>query len=80
MFGIATVTSKGQVTLPSALRRDLGIRQGDKLVLQVDGDRFIARKAAGFLDLAGSVPVPPDRGGEPWSTVLEHAHAVRGSA
>ena len=28
---IATVTSKGQLTIPADLRRDLGLRQGDRI-------------------------------------------------
>lgn len=32
-----TVTSKGQVTLPSRLRKRLGIRPGDRLLFVADG-------------------------------------------
>jgi AbrB family looped-hinge helix DNA binding protein len=35
---IATVTSKGQLTLPVAARRKLGIRPGSKLEIIVRGD------------------------------------------
>jgi AbrB family looped-hinge helix DNA binding protein len=42
----ATVTSKGQVTLPAALRRKLGIQQGTVLEFEeVDGE-LRARKEA----------------------------------
>jgi AbrB family looped-hinge helix DNA binding protein len=34
-----TVTSKGQVTIPKALRRRLGIRQGTRIRFSLEGDR-----------------------------------------
>jgi len=34
---IATVTSKGQVTLPASLRRRLGIQEGSRLVFLESG-------------------------------------------
>lgn len=33
---IATVTAKGQVTVPKAIREALGLRQGDRLSWEVD--------------------------------------------
>lgn len=34
----AKVTSKGQVTVPRDIRRRLGVRTGDRLQFEVDGD------------------------------------------
>ncbi len=34
-----TVTSKGQVTIPKALRQRLGIRQGSRIRFRLVGDR-----------------------------------------
>jgi antitoxin PrlF len=33
----ATITSKGQITVPREVRRLLGVRSGDKLVFESDG-------------------------------------------
>jgi antitoxin PrlF len=33
----ATITSKGQITVPREVRRLLGVRSGDKLVFETDG-------------------------------------------
>lgn len=33
----ATITSKGQVTVPREVRRLLGVRSGDKLLFESDG-------------------------------------------
>ena len=38
-----TVTSKGQVTIPQALRRRLGIRQGSKVEFSLVGDHVEMR-------------------------------------
>jgi AbrB family looped-hinge helix DNA binding protein len=54
-FGEATVTSKGQITVPNALRQALGIGTGDRLrfVQAVDGSiRLEARKRRRIVDFA----------------------------
>ena len=54
-FGEATVTSKGQITVPNALRRKLGIAPGDRLhfVETRDGAiRMEARKRRRIVDFA----------------------------
>ena len=33
----ATITSKGQITVPREVRRALGVRTGDKLLFETDG-------------------------------------------
>ena len=39
-----TVSSKGQITVPLALRRRLGLRRGDRVdVYPVGPDKFVAR-------------------------------------
>ncbi len=56
----STVSEKGQVTIPKALRDQLGIRPGQVLDFDEDGGRLIARKVTdadpvdslyGILDL-----------------------------
>ncbi len=54
-FGEATVTSKGQITVPSALRQALGVTAGDRLrfVRTKDGSvRLEARKRRRIVDFA----------------------------
>lgn len=41
----ATVSEKGQVTIPKALRDRLGIRAGQVLDFDEEGGRLVARKA-----------------------------------
>ena len=40
----ATVSEKGQVTIPKALRERLGIRAGEVLEFEEHGGRLVARK------------------------------------
>ncbi len=37
----STVTQKGQVTIPAAVRRKLGLRTGDRVAFVQDGDRVL---------------------------------------
>jgi AbrB family looped-hinge helix DNA binding protein len=57
----ATVTSKGQVTLPVEARRRLGIRAGTRLEFIVkDDDRLeVVRVGGSVRDLKGLLPRPP---------------------
>ena len=77
MSSIATVTSKGQVTLPVAVRRALSIRAGDRLAFSVSGDHVIVTAAPDFLSMAGSIPVPDDVRGLGWSEIRERAYQDR---
>ena len=38
VYGVVTVTSKGQISIPADLRHDLGIREGDQLLVLRRGD------------------------------------------
>lgn len=43
---LAKVTSKGQITIPIAIRKALGIREGDKILFMEEGDRVILTNAS----------------------------------
>lgn len=43
---LAKVTSKGQITIPIAIRNALGIREGDKVLFMEEGDRVILTNAS----------------------------------
>ena len=54
-FGETTVTSKGQITLPSAMRQALNLAPGDRVRFVRDADGKIvvaARKRRSILDIA----------------------------
>ncbi len=41
----ATLSSKSQLVLPAEIRRKLGIRPGDRLVIEMEGDHAVIHKA-----------------------------------
>lgn len=57
MGGIATLSSKGQVTVPKDIRDFLALEQADKLIFTVINRDLIAVKPVkkSFLDFGGSV-------------------------
>ena len=54
----AQLSSKGQLTVPKAVRDALGLVEGDQVVFRVEGSRAVLARTPKLLDLAGSVPVP----------------------
>ncbi len=41
----ATLSSKHQLVIPAAVRKQLGLKPGDQLDVQVEGDQAVIRKA-----------------------------------
>jgi antitoxin PrlF len=76
----ATVTSKGQITLPKSVREALGLKQGDRVLFRVSKGRAVLAKVPEFLDLAGSVPVPAGKRGASWSDVKAATWRERAAA
>ena len=44
------ITSKGQTTVPRAVRLALGLRAGERLAYQIDGDQVLVTKAKATVD------------------------------
>lgn len=63
------VTSKAQTTIPRAVRAALGLKQGDRVAYQIDGERVILTRAdsaddpfAAFSEWASDADVEADAG------------------
>lgn len=54
-MGFSTVSSKGQITLPSSLRNTLDIKPKDKVELSIRDGEIILRPVRSFRNLRGSV-------------------------
>lgn len=77
MDAAAKMTSKGQVTVPKAVRDALGIGAGDDVVFRVEGNRAVLARTPDFLDLAGSIQVPATKRNVAWSEVLRRTRTDR---
>jgi AbrB family looped-hinge helix DNA binding protein len=73
----ARLSSKGQVTVPRAVRDALALEEGDRLVFRVEGDHAILARTPDLLALAGSVSVPAAKRGTPWDEVLRQTRRAR---
>ena len=69
----ATITAKGQVTIPKQVRDELGLHEGDRLLFRVVDGRAVLARTADLLDLAGAVPVPADVRDLSWSEIRDRA-------
>ncbi len=72
----ATLTSKGQLTIPKDVRDQLGLKSGDRVVFELEGSsvRLRIEKRKSLEGLKGSLPATreyPGRDGERWA-VRDH--------
>ncbi|MBU0514872.1 MAG: type II toxin-antitoxin system PrlF family antitoxin [Proteobacteria bacterium] len=75
----ATLTSKGQTTIPQKIREHLGLQPGDRLefVVQADGSVLMVPATVRLADLKGILlppgkPIPPEN--------MEQAMRIQGRA
>ena len=73
----AKLSSKGQVTVPKAVRDALGLEEGDDVVFRVEGKRAVLARTADFLSLAGTIAVPANRRNVAWDDVLRRTRSTR---
>jgi AbrB family looped-hinge helix DNA binding protein len=71
----AVVSSKGQVTLPKALRDALQIEEGDRIFFRIDIDHVVIEKPKNFLDLAGTIEVPAHLRNLTWDEIVSRAYS-----
>ena len=54
---VSTVTSKGQVTIPKAIRMFLKIKPSDKIDFSVENGRVILKPIKTLQNFRGSIPI-----------------------
>ena len=69
MDAYATLDRRGRITIPKSARKALGLRPGDRVVFRVESNRVNVFRAPDFLELAGSVPIPPGARGLRWNDI-----------
>lgn len=50
-----TVTSKGQVTIPVAIRRALDLKEGDRIAVEQRGETVLLRRASSVAERTAGV-------------------------
>jgi AbrB family looped-hinge helix DNA binding protein len=73
----ARLSSKGQLTVPKAVRDALGLVEGDRVVFRVEGRSAVLARTPSLLDLAGKVPVPAKKRGTPWPEIRRRTRETR---
>lgn len=73
----ARVSSKGQVTVPKAVRDALGIHEGDEVVFRVEGNRAVLARTPDFLTLAGTIKVPAALRNVAWDDIIRKTRATQ---
>ena len=75
MEAIATVTARGQVTIPAAIRRHLGLNAADQVAFVIDETGAVQVRPARVTleDLFGSVPPIPGRETADFEDYIEEA-------
>ena len=71
----STMTQKGQVTIPAAIRARLGLRPGDRVRFEIAGAVATIQLAESKL-LAGSGAVRPRNRPEDWNAIEEEAERL----
>lgn len=69
-MSLATVSSKGQVTLPAKVRKKLGIRSKDKIQFLIRENEIIIKPLRSFRELRGTIN---PKKGDPLKTAHEAA-------
>ena len=52
-MAIGTISTKGQITLPTHLRQQLGMKPHDRVVIEEYGGAIVIRRAEDFFALEG---------------------------
>lgn len=76
----ATLSSKGQLTVPAEARRVLGLHPGSRLLIETLGDRIIIRTPGKLLSLGGTLGKAKSRAVEQKAMVGAVAKRLRGAA
>lgn len=75
----ATITSKGQLTVPKEVRDRLGLRSGDRVVFEFEGDsvRLKVEHRKSLEELMGSLPATREFPGKEAEREAARGHLVR---
>jgi len=64
-MNISTVTQKGQVTIPVAMRRKLGLKTNGRVRFELKKQKIVLEPVLDLLDVAGTFKVGKNKGVDP---------------
>ena len=75
----ATLTSKGQLTVPKDVRDRLGLKSGDRVVFDLEGDavRLRVERRKSLRELMGSLPATREYPGKEAERDAARGHLAR---
>ena len=73
-MAVARVSSKGQITLPAASRRAIGIKPGDRVLVEVEDAQVVVKPIGDFFELKGFLGKALPRREERKRAMLAAAH------
>lgn len=77
---IATISSKGQITIPKDVQKMMNVTYGSKVMLYPDKDMLMVKPLRKSLveQTAGSLAhlIPPEKRGIPWSKVIKETQKI----
>ena len=77
MSRVTTLTSKGQVTIPTEIRDELGLKPADKIMFSLeDGNVTLRRVYPALEDVVGKIPAI-DVPMEEWDDIIQDEAAQR---
>ena len=82
MRDFARVSSKGQITIPKAVREALCLKKGDAVIFTVDDESQEAtvRRVPDLSEIAGTVEVPEDKKNMSWKEIRAETWRTRAAA
>ncbi len=76
-MSITTITKKGQITIPKIIREHLSLKEKDKLLVRLDGNKAVIQKIPSLLKLRGSVRIPASVKDLSWKEIEKKAHKAQ---
>lgn len=74
MTQMATITSKKQLTIPAALFRKAGFKEGQRVIVSEENGSLKITSAEALVEkLAGSVPIPKKWQGKDLDQIIDEA-------
>ncbi len=76
-MSITTITKKGQITIPKAIREHLSLKEKDKLLVKLEGNKAVIQRIPSLYELRGSVRVPASVKNLSWKEIERKAHEAQ---